>query len=93
MRCILCDRCKTIVENPRKIKVVTYAKPLSTKTPVKADDSAMCDHIWTKELCPSCSEELENFMNQTANSGADDGGSNAEDSGSGDPETDEVMSE
>lgn len=66
MRCILCDRCKKIVEDKRKIKVVTYARPLNTgegvKCPTRADDRQMNDHIWTKEICPACAEEFEDFM-------------------------------
>lgn len=66
MRCILCDRCKKIVEDERKIKIVTYARPLNTganvKCPTRADERTMNDHIWTKEVCPSCAEEFENFM-------------------------------
>ena len=53
MRCTLCDRCKKIVENERKIKVVTYARPLESKPgvrcPAPANDRQMNDHIWTNE--------------------------------------------
>lgn len=66
MRCILCDRCKKIVEDERKIKVITFVRPLSTspgsKCPNRADDRQMNDHIWTKEVCPTCAEEFEDFM-------------------------------
>lgn len=67
MRCILCDRCKKIVEDERKIKVVTYARPLGIVPRDKclvarADDRQFNDVIWTMELCPACAEELENFM-------------------------------
>lgn len=97
MRCILCDRCKSIVEDVRKIKVVTYARPLR-QGPVRADDPASNDHIWTKELCPSCAESLEDFMNNTVDAGLGDD-SDTEDAGAGDSDedgdswTDEVMSE
>jgi len=54
------------VEDERKIKVVTYARPLNTginaKCPNRADDRQMNEQIWTKELCPSCAEEFESFM-------------------------------
>lgn len=77
MRCILCDRCKKIVEDERKIKVVSYARPLNigatnAKCPTRADDRQMNELIWTKELCPICAEAFENFMFQ-------------EDAGSSDP--------
>lgn len=72
MRCILCDRCREIVRDERKIKIVTFAKSLRPG-PVRADSPAsVVDHIWTKELCPACSDELENFMNQTTSSGTGD---------------------
>ena len=69
MRCILCDRCKKIVEDERKIKVVSYARPLcagatNVKCPTRADDRQMNDLIWTKELCSICAEAFENFMIQ-----------------------------
>lgn len=66
MRCVLCDRCKKIVEDERKIKAVTYARPLNVcpnaKTPPRADDRQVSDLVWTKELCPACAEEFETFM-------------------------------
>lgn len=64
MKCILCDRCKKVVEDERKIKVVTYARPLNSgvRCPAPADNRQMNDHIWTKELCSTCAEEFENFM-------------------------------
>ena len=86
MRCILCDRCKSIVEDFRKIKVVTYAKPL-TPGPVNADEPSKADRLWTKELCQACAEELENFMEQ--DTGADSGDT-SEGGGSG---TDGEMTE
>lgn len=76
MRCILCDRCKKIVEDERKIKVVTYARPLKfgadIRCPDRADDRAMNEHIWTKEICPACAEEFEGFMIPNVDSDADD---------------------
>ncbi len=76
MRCVLCDRCKKIVEDERKIKVVTYARPLnaglpcdSNKCPPRADDRQMNEHIWTKELCPTCAEAFESFMSPDDNAG------------------------
>ncbi len=75
MRCILCDRCKKIVEDERKVKVVTYARPLNAgipregKCPTRADDRQMNEQIWTKELCPNCAEEFEIFMSPGASAG------------------------
>ena len=88
MRCILCDRCKSIVEDARKIRVVTYARPLKPG-PVRADDPASNDHIWTKELCLNCAESLEDFMNNAADAGTNDD-SNVEDTSAS---SSEVMSE
>lgn len=66
MRCTICDRCNRIVEDERKLKVVTYARPLnvgaSVRCPAPGDNRQMNDHIWTKELCPDCAIEFEEFM-------------------------------
>lgn len=79
MRCTLCDRCKKIIENERKIKVVTYARPLEVRPgarcPAPANDRQMNDHIWTKELCPECALEFESFMDMEDASGSGSGGS------------------
>ena len=32
MKCIVCDRCKTIIENPRRCRVITCARPLKPRT-------------------------------------------------------------
>lgn len=80
MRCILCDRCKKIVGDSRKIRVVTYSRPLYTdpcsKTPERADNHATNDVLWTKELCPDCAEGLETFMSQATDPGSDDSSEN-----------------
>lgn len=95
MRCTLCDRCKKIVENERKLKVVTYARPLETRPgircPAPANDRQMNDHIWTKELCPECALAFENFMDMEDNpgtggetTGGDTSGDNTSDMTGGD---------
>lgn len=76
MRCVLCDRCKEIIKDLRKIKVVTSAKPLLVDPGVKradrADNPATNDILWTKELCQDCYDELEAFMSNEADSGDSD---------------------
>ena len=32
MKCIVCDRCKAIIENPRRCRVITCARPLKPRT-------------------------------------------------------------
>lgn len=76
MRCILCDRCKKVVEDWRKIRAVTFARPLfvdaSAKTVDRADKASTNDILWTKELCQDCADELESFMSQEDNSESGD---------------------
>ncbi len=72
MRCILCDRCKKIVENEKKMRMITCARPIAHPKPdappvaYRGDDRKMNDIIWMKELCMSCAEELEEFMEPIA---------------------------
>lgn len=76
MKCIVCDRCKTIIENPRRCRVVTCARPLKPRTgcdkgkvPYRGNDPQQNDLLWEKEVCDKCLDELEAFFE--VNEGAD----------------------
>lgn len=69
MKCIVCDRCKTIIENPRKCRVITCARPLKPrvacengKVPYRGNDPQQNDIIWEKEICDKCLDDLEVFF-------------------------------
>ncbi len=64
MKCILCDRCKKIIEDPHQHRVLTCARPLlhrgdNDKKPYRGDDRQMNDIIWVKDLCTECAAEIE----------------------------------
>ena len=67
MKCIVCDRCKTIIENPRRCRVITCARPLKPRTvcdkggkvPYRGNDPQQNDLLWEKEICDKCLDELE----------------------------------
>ena len=65
MKCIVCDRCKTIIENPRRCRAVTCARPLKPRTacdkgkvPYRGNDPQQNDLLWEKEICDKCLDEL-----------------------------------
>lgn len=70
MKCIVCDRCKTIIENPRRCRVITCARPLKPRTvcdkggkvPYRGNDPQQNDLLWEKEICDKCLDELEAFF-------------------------------
>lgn len=66
MKCIVCDRCKKIIEDKRKCRVITCAKPIKPdregKPPCRGNDPQFNDILWEKELCTECAEELELFI-------------------------------
>lgn len=70
MKCIVCDRCKTIIENPRRCRVITCARPLKLRTvcdkggkvPYRGNDPQQNDLLWEKEICDKCLDELEAFF-------------------------------
>lgn len=68
MRCIICDRCKKIVEDEQKTRVITCARPLTRPKPgtvpvtYRGDDRQMNDIMWMKEVCMNCAAELDTFM-------------------------------
>lgn len=71
MRCIICDRCKQIIENPRHCRVITCAKPLkppinNDKVQYRGNDRQQNDIIWEKEVCTDCLDALEAFFEQGA---------------------------
>lgn len=70
MKCIVCDRCKKIIETPRNCRVITCAKPLklptqNCKVPYRGNDRQQNDIIWEKEICSDCLDALEEFFEQT----------------------------
>ena len=68
MKCIVCDRCKTIIENPRRCRVITCARPLKPRTacdkggkvPYRGNDPQQNDLLWEKEICDKCLDEMLN---------------------------------
>ena len=70
MKCIVCDRCKKIIETPRNCRVITCAKPLklptqNCKVPYRGNDRQQNDIIWEKEICSDCLDALVEFFEQT----------------------------
>lgn len=72
MRVTLCDRCKSIIENPRNNRVITCARPLKPRTmgdggvPYHGNDPMQNDIIWERELCIGCLGALEAFFEEGA---------------------------
>ena len=70
MKCIVCDRCKAIIENPRRCRVITCARPVKPRTscdkggkvPYRGNDPQQNDLLWEKEVCDKCLDELEAFF-------------------------------
>lgn len=82
MKCILCDRCKKIIEDPAQHRVLTCARPLKRrnddgKKPYRGDDKMMNDIIWEKDLCTDCAAELEEATFPVEDSGVAGSGETA----------------
>lgn len=74
MKCILCDKCKKVIEDPQKRRVVTCARPIvhrsdDSKKAYRGDDRQMNDIIWEKDLCTDCITALEEFLAESDESG------------------------
>lgn len=79
MKCILCDRCKKIIEDPAQHRVMTCARPFKRmnddgKKPYRGDDRMMNDIIWEKDLCTDCAAELEKAASPAESGGEADSG-------------------
>ena len=65
MKCIVCDRCKKIIEDPKKYRVILCSRPLKPQLNgaknCRSDDKQANDILWEKEVCMSCADEIENF--------------------------------
>lgn len=70
MKCIVCDKCKEIIKNPRLVRVITCARPLripvgdcvAGKPEYRGNDRQQNDIFWEKEICDNCLGELEAFF-------------------------------
>lgn len=98
VRCVVCDRCREIIEDPRKCRVITCAKPLRVdmepKHQCRGNDRMMNDILWEKELCSTCADLLESFMENSSDTpepspepeptpGPEPGGENTDEPGGG----------
>ncbi len=74
MKCVLCDRCKKIIEDPAQHRVLTCSRPLNHRNDdgkdlYCGDDNMMKCIIWEKDLCTDCATELEKTIFPAENSG------------------------
>lgn len=77
MKCIVCDRCKKIIEDKRKCRVITCAKPMRPdvmdKPTYRGNDPKVNDIFWMKEICNDCIDELESFFEPDTSGGSTGG--------------------
>ncbi len=67
MRCIICDKCREVIKNPRFVRTITCARPLKVQTDgnvavgtcYRGNDRQQNDIFWEKEVCDKCANELE----------------------------------
>lgn len=65
MKCIICDKCKKTIEDPRQVRTITCSRPLRRRHDEdepcrnRCDDPRMNDIIWEKDLCQECVAEVE----------------------------------
>lgn len=80
MKCIVCDKCKEIIKNPRLVRVITCARPLRApmsmeggcvvgKPGYRGNDRQQNDIFWEKEICDSCLGKLEAFFEDEGGGG------------------------
>lgn len=63
MRCIMCDKCKKVIEDPKQVRILTCSRPM--KKPADPSAGKPCnDVIWDKELCPDCAMAIETAINE-----------------------------
>lgn len=67
MRCIMCDKCKEIIGDPKQVRIITCSRPM--KRPAGQESAKReftpptQDIIWDKELCVKCAMEIETLIN------------------------------
>lgn len=67
MKCIMCDKCKEIIEDPAQVRIITCSRPMKRPAVQEAAkrefDPHKQDVIWDKELCIKCALEIESLIN------------------------------
>lgn len=74
MKCIICDKCKKIIENPKDSRTILCTRPLKRTPGCEPADDRRNDVIWEKELCVDCAVAAEAFVDAAAEGGAEEGG-------------------
>jgi len=67
MRCIVCDKCKTILEDYKAARSVALTRTMQKKS---RDTNGRDDQdvIWQKDLCVACAASVEDFISSTDDS-------------------------
>jgi len=68
MRCIMCDKCKTVIEDPSQVRIVTCSRPMK-KAPDSTSKPPSQDVVWDKELCIDCALAIETAINEPTTTG------------------------
>lgn len=75
MRCIICDKCKAIIEDPKQVRILTCSRhmkrPAGQETVKREFNAPTQDIIWDKELCVKCAMEIETLVNGEADGDED----------------------
>ena len=65
MRCIICDKCKQQIEDPKQVRILTCSRPMKPRPHTESDNREhhpQQDIIWDKELCVKCAMEIEKLF-------------------------------
>lgn len=67
MRCIICDKCKKEIQDPRRIRRISCVRPAKRPKPwepqqEKPDTPPLQDLFWEKEICIDCALLLEEWL-------------------------------
>jgi len=66
MKCIICDKCKKILEDPKQSRSIVCSRPMMVPKHhdkmASSADPRTNDIIWEKELCVECAADIETYI-------------------------------
>lgn len=64
MRCVICDKCKSVIERPDDVRIITCSRPRKpvSEPAARTNEPPKQEVLWRSEVCVKCAIEIEDLI-------------------------------